>query len=149
MHAKTERTWWQRNLKWVVLAAVLAGVLLFAAFIAAILFAVVGAMRSSEVYQTALSRAQAHPDVVAWLGQPVEPGLFTSGSIEVNNRSGEADLSIPISGPRGSASISVVATKRAGIWHYEILQVQGPGSDPPPIDLRLPQERTSGPGASR
>lgn len=148
MHAKTERSWWQRNLKWVVLAAVLAGLLLFAAFIAAILFVVVGATRSSEVYQTAVSRAQSHPDVIAWLGQPVEPGLFASGSIEVNNRSGEADMSIPISGPRGTASISVVATKRAGVWYYEILQVQGHSSDPPPIDLRLPQERIQAPGTS-
>jgi hypothetical protein len=138
MHAAPERTWWQRNLKWVIAAAVLASLLLFALFIGAIFYAVVAATRSSEVYQTATARAKAHPAVIEHLGQPIEPGWLVQGRIEVSGREGEADLGIPIRGPRAEGEISVVAQKRAGNWTYEVLEVRI--EDRPPIDLREPEE---------
>jgi hypothetical protein len=139
MAAAPERTWWERNLKWVLLAAVLLVLLCLAAFVGLIFIAVVSATRSSEVYRTALMRAQAHPGVVERLGQPVEPGLLVQGRIETDNRQGEADLAIPISGPRGEAEISLVARKRAGIWHFEHLEVRTP--DGTPIELLTQAEQ--------
>jgi hypothetical protein len=32
---------------------------------------------------------------------------------------GVADLTIPVSGPKGSAWVSLFASKRLGVWHYE------------------------------
>jgi hypothetical protein len=138
MHASSERTWWQRNLKWVIAAAVVASLLLFALFIGAIFYVVVAATRSSEVYQTAIARAKAHPVVVERLGQPIEPGWLVQGRIEVSGREGEADLGIPIQGPLAEGEISVVAQKRAGHWTYEVLEVRIDGGAP--IDLREPGE---------
>lgn len=133
------RTWWERNLKWVIAGAALAFFLLLVVFVGALLFAVVSATRSSDVFQTALASARAHPEVVARLGEPIEPGLLVQGKIEVTPREGEADLGIPIHGPLGEGEISVVARKRAGVWSYEILEAHI-GSQPP-IDLRAPAAR--------
>ena len=120
--------WWNRNWKWFVpiggcggcLFFILIGVISFSS----IFLAIFGAMKSSDVYKTALSRAKANPEVVAALGTPVEDGLFVSGSTNVNGASGQADLSIPISGPKGKGTIYAVATKSAGEWTYSKLQVE-------------------------
>jgi hypothetical protein len=138
MQTTSEPHWLQRNLKWVIVAAALACLLFFVALLGVIAFAVVAATRSSDVYRTAMDRAQSHPEVIQRLGQPLEPGLLIQGKIEVDNRSGEADLAIPVHGPRGEATISVIAEKRGGVWRYEQLEVQFAGT--PPIELRTPQE---------
>ena len=49
--------------------------------------------------------------------------MFLSGKTNVNGASGEADLAIPISGPKGKAKVYAVATKRAGRWTYSTLEV--------------------------
>lgn len=123
MHTPTSQTWLQKNTKWIVLIAVLLGLLFLGLFIAAVVMLAVATMRSSDVYKEALARAQADPQVMAMVGSPVEPGIFTSGSISVENRSGEAELHIPIHGPKGEATIDVVARKRDGVWIYERMRV--------------------------
>lgn len=123
MNTSTSQTWLQRNTKWIVLGAILLSLTLLGLFLAALLMIVAGAMRSSDVYKEALARAQASPQVAAIVGTPVEPGFFTSGTINVENRSGDADLHIPIHGPKGEATIDVVARKRDGVWTYETMRV--------------------------
>jgi len=115
--------WWNRNWKWVVPVVLATGIVLFAAFCMAIVGFVFGAMKSSEPYQTGLSRARAHPAVTAALGEPIAPGYLMSGSINTNGASGAADLAIPLEGSRGAATLYVVANRQAGEWHYETLVV--------------------------
>lgn len=140
MNAQAERTWWQRNWKWVLVAALLASLLLLAGLVFAILTFASGMLRSSEPYRLALDRARAHPAVAAALGTPIEPGWLPQGSIKIENRSGEADLGIAIRGPRGEGIIDVVASRRAGEWRYELMRVKAGAES---IDLRTPQERAT------
>ena len=122
MSTVPERTWLQKNTKWIVLAAVGVGISLLALFIAAILLIVFTAMSSSDVYREALGRAQADPVLIERLGTPIEAGFFTTGSIKTTGTSGRADLAIPIHGPRGEATVNVVAKKRGGVWIYESMR---------------------------
>jgi hypothetical protein len=96
-------------------------VLAFIALIAAVVF---GAMKSTDVYKTAVATAKAHPAVTEVLGTPVEEGMFLSGNTNVTDASGNADLSIPISGPKGKGKIFVVASKSAGRWTYTTMVVE-------------------------
>ena len=93
----------------------------FAAFIILVVF---GAMKQTDVYQTALSRAKADQRVSSALGTPIEEGWYLSGTTKVTGSSGEADLTIPISGPKGKGTIYAVATKSAGDWTYSKLVVK-------------------------
>ena len=61
---------------------------------------------------------------MAALGTPIEEGWYLSGKTNVNGGSGDADISIPISGPKGKGTIYAVATKSAGEWTYSKLQVK-------------------------
>jgi hypothetical protein len=93
------------------------------AFVVVIAIVVIGSMRSSTPYKEAVARAQHDARVTQVLGTPIEPGLWTGGNINIQNESGNADINIPISGPRGKASIHVVATKEGGRWSYSRMVV--------------------------
>jgi len=97
---------------------------LFAVFVGSIALIVFSAMKSNDVYKDALARAQAHPSVLEALGSPIKEGFLVSGNTNVNGASGEANLSIPISGPKGKGTIYVAANKSLGRWNYSGLIVE-------------------------
>ena len=110
-----EKSWLERNWKWAVPVTAL---VLIAVFVGGILSFVVGMFRSSYPYQEALARARANPAVVAQLGEPIQPGALVTGSVNLSGASGDADLDIPVSGPKGKGSLYVTAHKRAGEWQF-------------------------------
>ena len=106
---------------------------LLGVFIFSMVMLVFGAMKSSDVYKMALKRAQVDPRVRHALGSHIHAGMFVSGSTNVTGGSGQADLSIPISGSKGKGTIYAVATKSEGEWQYSKLTVKT--ADGEDIDL--------------
>jgi hypothetical protein len=98
--------------------------MLFVVIVGSIALIVFSAMKSSDVYKDALARAKTHPAVIEALGSPVTEGLLLSGNTNVNGASGEANLSIPVSGPKGKGTIYVAATKSLGRWNYSGLVLE-------------------------
>ena len=109
-------------LTWFAIGCVVV-IVLGVAGIGGIFYFVVSLIRSSDVFKEALHRAQSNPQVIAALGQPIEPGIWAAGSINIDNNSGNADITFPIKGPNGKASIEVTATKRGGQWTYSRMRV--------------------------
>jgi len=93
----------------------------FACLIATIVF---GAIKSSDAYKTALTKAKADPRVVSALGSPITDGFFVWGKTNVSGTSGQADMTVPISGPQGNGTIYFVASKFAGKWTFSKLMVE-------------------------
>ena len=91
-------------------------------------------MKSSGAYSGAVARAKTAPAVVAALGSPISARFWLLGSVEVNGSSGRANLTIPLAGPKGSATVYERATKTEGQWHYDrlIVQIENTGEE---IDL--------------
>lgn len=118
------RGWWARNWKWFVPTGCLTLCALFAALAIAFAMIIFGAMKSSDAYKIAVSRAMADNRVIATIGTPITEGWLVSGNTNVNGGSGNADLSIPISGPKGKATIYATASKSAGRWIFSQLVVQ-------------------------
>ena len=98
--------------------------LLFVVFITSVVLIVFTAVKSTDVYKDALARAKAHPAVIEALGSPITEGFLVSGNTNVNGASGEANLSIPISGPKGKGTLYVAATKSLGRWNYSGLVLE-------------------------
>lgn len=136
-----KKNWWGRNWKWFVPVGCFGSLLCFAGFVALIVCLVFGAMRSSDVYRHAVSTAKAHTVVQENIGTPINEGFFTSGNIEVNMGGGQANLAIPLSGPAGTATVYVVATKSAGQWKYSTLVVEIDGGKQRIDLLELGDER--------
>lgn len=143
MNAVPQKTWWSRNWRWFVPSGCMTLLVMFAALIFGVMSLVFGMMKSSDVYKQAVMRATHQPAVIAALGEPIATGYFCSGNIKTSNDDGEADLTIPIHGPRGEASIHLRASKRSGIWSYSELIV-GVDARHQRIDLLQSRERPSG-----
>ncbi len=118
------KNWWDRNWKWFVPVACLASLVVLIGFIALIMSFVFGAMKSSDAFKQALTMAKSNPKIESVLGSPIQEGYFITGSIKVYGASGDAQMAIPISGPKGSGTIYLEATKSAGEWSYSKLVVQ-------------------------
>jgi hypothetical protein len=136
--------WISRSWKWLIPVAVVGFILLAVGFVSGILLIVETSFRHSDCYTQALARASADPHVLEKMGQPIVAGWLISGNINISGPSGNADISIPLSGPKGKGTIYVVAKKSAGDWSFETLQVEIEGQTQR-IDLLKPE---SAPGES-
>lgn len=116
--------WWGRNWKWFVPTGCLGMLLLVVGFAFFIITIVFGALKSSDAYKGALAKAKADPRVVNALGSPIEDGMFIAGKTNVSGTSGHADMTVPISGPKGKGTIYFVASKFAGQWTFSKLMVE-------------------------
>ena len=116
--------WWSRNWKWFVPVLCVAGILLVVGSIALFVTLLFGTMKSSGAYKQALIAARADPAVAQALGAAIDAGFIVSGSVNVSGSSGDADLSIPLSGPKGKGTLHVRATKSMGEWQFTELVLE-------------------------
>jgi Cytochrome oxidase complex assembly protein 1 len=128
--------------KWVfiILGILLFILLLIGGCCAAIFFGVSKALKSSQVYVMSIQRAQASPCAVSKLGQPITSTALPQGGINENNGSGNADVTIPVSGPQGTGSLHTVATRDNSVWTLTsvTLTVGGTAIDLPPDPAPCP-----------
>lgn len=124
MNTSQPTGWFNRNWKWVVSVASVLMLAIFGGFIYAVFMFVFHMMHSSGSYQQAMARARQDPAVTAALGTPIEEGFMMTGKISENDQTGSADLTIPLSGPKGKAVLHLRASKSTGVWTYSDLQVK-------------------------
>lgn len=118
----------QRGFRWYYIPLGCGGLLaLMAAASLTIFMFVMSLLRQSEPYAEAMRRAEADPQVLEVLGSPIEAGRFVTGQIQTNPAGGNADLSIPVSGPNGEGRLFVNAVKVAGQWQYNVVELEVEG----------------------
>lgn len=121
MNTPPRPNWWSRNWKWFLPSGCLGLLVLFVAVIFGFISLLFGVMKSTDVFQQAVTRAHRDPTVIAALGEPISEGRFVTGGIKLENASGSASLTIPLSGPKGAGKLYVEATKLAGAWQFQHL----------------------------
>jgi hypothetical protein len=135
--------WWGRNWLWALPAGCLVLFVLAAACVLSTVFSVYRAVQSTPIYHDALARARANPQVIARLGKPIKADFSFRGDLQMStNRggtSGEADITIPIHGPKGKANLHFAGTVHRGHTRTKVLEVIFP--DGTKIDLRTDAER--------
>ena len=121
--------WFARNWKWFVPCGCATILVAFVVIICAIVGIVMYSTKQSDVYAMSLAKVQSSQEVTGRLGTPVKPGWWMSGNINVSGPSGNADISFPISGPKGKATVYATGTKSTGRWRLDLLQVAYDGSE--------------------
>lgn len=133
MNDRPNPGWFGRNWKWFVptgcLTVLLLGALVLFGLIGLGIKGVSGLMSGSEPVRHALELAKANPEVQAAFGSPLETGTGFRGSLSTNNDSGSADLSLPVSGPKGSGRLYVKGEREAGRWSYRLIELSIDGSE--------------------
>ncbi len=109
-------------LKWVAVAAVVAVIGIGAP--AGCTYYLFSSLANSTPAKMGVTLAEVHPLVRAKLGTPLTRGRFASGRIQLSNSNGSATLAVPVSGPNGSGTAHVSATKSGGEWRIDTLEVQ-------------------------
>jgi hypothetical protein len=120
-----QRSWFERNWKWFVPTLVMVAVGVLALFIGGICMVVLGMIKASHPYQEALRKVQTDSQAIELLGEPIQPKWWVMGNIQLNNSSGHADLTIPVSGPKQNGTIFLEANRRAGEWKFKYLILEG------------------------
>ncbi len=137
--------WFSRNGRWAMPVFGVLGLLAVGAFIAAVMAFVLGTMKQSDPYQRGMEIARADERVQSLLGSPIAEGWLITGSITLDDDTGEAEMTIPVTGPRGSGILQVYGEKEAGQWSllHLVLLAEGGSIDllvraegkPAPADL--------------
>ena len=111
---KEQGNWWDRNWKWLVPTGCLTIIVIPLLLIGGIVGFAFKAFGSSWPVEHGVERAGQHTQVVEALGEPIERGWWASGTIKYEGSSGYADVTVPISGPKGDARLYIIASRRAG-----------------------------------
>jgi hypothetical protein len=123
--ALDKKSVWSRRIKIALL--VIVSVVVFCILL---LTLINGILKSSEVYKLSLARAQEADAVTQYIGRPLRQGRFISGSLnESAGGTGDAVLSIPIAGPKGSGTLHVKANRLSGKWTLETMQLEVSGQE--------------------
>jgi hypothetical protein len=94
-----------------------------------VMLIVTSSMKSCDAYREALVRARGNSALVAALGEPINDGFLPTGSIKISGDSGVAQLSISISGPKGSGVLYLDAKKSMGKWSFDLLKAVIDGTE--------------------
>ncbi len=122
---RTQRNWARAGVAIIAAVFLLCGLLVYGIF---------ALMKNNDAYRMTMAQVQSNEQVIAAIGEPIEAGWFVSGKISVDGAQGAANLSIPISGPGGTGTVTSQATKVAGAWDIHLLVVRVDGN-PTPIVL--------------
>jgi len=124
---------------WVVPVGCLLPIVTIGGCLTAVFVFVFGMLKSSDAYTHSLAAVRADSELQAALGEPIEPGYFVTGNINVSGSAGHADLFYDVTGPKGTGTVYVVADKQAGQWTFETLVVEI-GSSGQRIDVLVNKE---------
>jgi hypothetical protein len=116
---RVQRSW----AKWAVVIYIGA-----AALLAAIFGGPFYILNHSEAYQLGVSRLEASREAVNLLGTPITSGMPT-GSVSTTGATGDAALSFSVSGPKGTGTVFLAATRQNGIWSLLSLKLKVDGHD--------------------
>ncbi|MGO1002830.1 cytochrome c oxidase assembly factor Coa1 family protein [Lysobacter sp. CA196] len=124
--------WWGRNWKWAVpsgcLTLILLAGLLLVGVIGLGIKGLSGVMKASEPYRHAIALAEGNAEVVAALGTPLRTGSMIQGTLSTENASGHADLAVPLTGPKGEATLYIKGERQADRWTYSVIELAIEGS---------------------
>lgn len=105
------------------------GVVMLLLFVGGIFYFVFSMLRNAEPTQIAFRAAQNSEVLKREIGEPMTLGRFVSGSTKESGDSGEAELSVPVSGPKGDVSVQISASKVGGVWQVSNLSTVLPSGE--------------------
>jgi hypothetical protein len=131
------KSWKDRHPGWTIALAASLVVGVLVVFLCCVFGIIEYSFRHSDVYHMALERAGSNPEVVERLGQDIHSEWIWQGNISLQNSDGNANMTIPIAGSKGTGKIHLVAKKRCGLWSFNDLEFE-PDSGSGSINLLPP-----------
>ncbi|MCF6307183.1 MAG: cytochrome c oxidase assembly factor 1 family protein [Flavobacteriaceae bacterium] len=123
-----QKNWFGRNWKWSLptfgcLSIIVGTIVTVFLLYGAIETKVTDMFKDSVPYAVGMKNLRQNELVIEKLGEPVEPNGMFQGSINYEDDNGTADLKIPVKGPKGEATLLVIAEKNGDVWIYQTMKV--------------------------
>ncbi len=120
MEAHQQKSWFGRNWPWLIpVGGCLVIILLFIFGVGAAIFGVSKILTESEPYEYAVETALNNEELISIIGEPIETDGMMQGSLNYNNGKSSADITVPLKGPNGKASVTIIGEKLDDEWDYE------------------------------
>lgn len=120
------KSWFNRNWKWAVPVGCLSFIGLFV--VGAIILGVIGFTKifsgNNDVTEKAIKIINHDKSVTEKLGDNIETDGMFSGNISTVNDKGNADISVPIKGDKGTGRTMIKAEKLNDEWKYNQISVK-------------------------
>ncbi|MDT7831509.1 cytochrome c oxidase assembly factor Coa1 family protein [Flavobacteriaceae bacterium S356] len=121
MEHHVKKSWFRRNWTWFVPTMGCGTIIIL--FILGIV-GIFSLISGSEPTQHGLEKASNDPQVIKFLGEPIEKYGLPTGEMTYNSDSGSRiDFIVPIEGPKGKGSLIVKGYKENETWVYQKLYV--------------------------
>jgi len=117
--------WLKQNWKWLLPMAVISAFFPITIFaLTSVLLTCLFCVKSSKIYRKTIITVQKNDRVLKLIGSPVKAGLLVMGNISRRTTETMVNMSIPLSGPDGQATVFAVAKRQKKEWCFTTLQVQ-------------------------
>jgi Cytochrome oxidase complex assembly protein 1 len=124
MEPHQQRSWFGRNWKWLLPVGCLLPIVAVGGCVAVLVAGIFTALKSSDAYHLSLEAVRSDEQVIAAIGEPMEPSLLVTGNIYVSTQGGHAEVSYGITGPKGEGTVYANGVKEDGEWKFRSLVVQ-------------------------
>lgn len=127
---KEHKNWFGRNWKWAVPSLGCLGVIIFIIVLTTTMVAnLTGFFKDSVPYEVGMENLIKNEFAIEALGEPIEANGMFQGNIRYSDEEGVADLKVPVKGPKGEASLLIIATMTDDVWTYQTMKVSFEDSD--------------------
>jgi len=130
------------NGPWKVLAIIGFCVLSVTLFVCLLLGIIEYSFHHSDIYNYSLATVKENKRVIHRVGTPITPKYFISGSINIQNDTGDANLEYVVFGPKGELTIHAIGKRKISIWQFTKLTAEG--DDVLEFDLLAPKVESIG-----
>ncbi|WP_432411993.1 cytochrome c oxidase assembly factor Coa1 family protein [Rasiella sp. SM2506] len=125
-----KQSWWKRNWKWALpTGGCLTIIVLIVAFAGTLFFGITSLMEDSDAYKQVLFNASKNQELIASIGEPITQEGIIGGSINNSNGFKTSELTIPLKGPNGAATVRVEGSGVGDTWTYTVMDAYIEGSD--------------------
>lgn len=122
--------WWKRNWKWALpVGGCLTIIIIGIAILVGGVYTFANKIKTETGTETALIEAQANPEIISILGEPIESNGFGSFNISIKNGVKTSNSTIPIKGPNGEGTIHISTRDEDDNKIYDVYNVTFEGSD--------------------
>jgi len=127
---RQQKNWFGRNWKWAVPSLGCLVIIVIAIFLAgAMVVKVTDLFKESTPYSDGMAALKSNELVIEEIGEPIEPNGMFQGNVHYSNDGGNADIKVPVKGPKGEATLLVIGEEVDGEWTYLKMEVTISDSD--------------------
>ena len=121
---REQKKWFGRNRKWAIPSmGCLTLIVLTIIFASSMVTKLTGVFKDSVPYSVGMENLRKSELVIEALGEPIEANGMFQGNIRYSDDEGNADLMVPVKGPKGEATLLIIAVMNDDVWTYLTMEV--------------------------